>query len=51
LDYVVGAESTSEAIGAVLQTYGGPIILIVVGYGWTLLTKRKYLSTLAAGEK
>ncbi|MCU0486115.1 MAG: amino acid permease [Anaerolineales bacterium] len=48
LDYVIGAESTSEAIGAVLQTYGGPIILIVVGYGWTLLTQRQYL---AAGGK
>jgi amino acid transporter len=51
LDSVIGAESASEAIGAVLQTYGGPIILIVVGYGLTLLTNRKYKATLAAGGK
>ncbi|MFZ1466156.1 MAG: amino acid permease [Anaerolineae bacterium] len=51
LDYVMGSESTSEAIGLVLQTYAGPIVLIAVGYGFTWLTKRKYLATLAAGGK
>ncbi len=51
LDYVIGAESAGAAIGAVLQTYAGPILLIVVGYGLTLLTKRKYLAELAAGRK
>jgi len=31
-DYVLGSESTSEAIKLVLKTYGGPIILIIIGY-------------------
>ena len=51
LDYVMGSESAGEAIGLVLQTYAGPIVLIAVGYGFTWLTKRKYLATLAAGGK
>ncbi|CDF59153.1 amino acid permease [Thermobrachium celere] len=31
-DYVLGSESTSEAIKLVFKTYGGPIILILFGY-------------------
>ena len=49
LDYVLGTESTSEAIGLVLQTYAGPILLIVVGYGLSWLNKRSYLAKLGAG--
>jgi amino acid transporter len=44
LDYVMGTENTSEAIRLVLQTYGGPILLIVVGYGYVWFHKRSYLA-------
>ena len=32
LDYVVWAESASEAMTLTVKTYGGPVILIIVGY-------------------
>lgn len=32
LDYVVWAESASEAMSLTIKTYGGPVILIIVGY-------------------
>lgn len=32
LDYVVWAESASEAVSLTIKTYGGPVILIAVGY-------------------
>lgn len=32
LDYVVWAESTSEAVTLTIKTYGGPVLLIFVGY-------------------
>ena len=32
LDYVVWAESASEALTLTVKTYGGPVILIIVGY-------------------
>ena len=48
LDYVMGTESTSEAISLVLQTYAGPLVLIAVGYGLSWLNKRSYLAKLAA---
>jgi len=44
LDYVMGTESTGEAIRLVLETYAGPILLIVVGYGYVWLHKRRYLA-------
>ena len=33
IDYYVGAETRSEAIKAVLMIYGGPLILIALGFG------------------
>lgn len=39
LDYIVGAESTAEAVKSITMTYGGPIILIILGYVLTLITK------------
>lgn len=39
LDYVVWAESASEAMSLTIKTYGGPVILILVGYllrAWSL---------------
>jgi amino acid transporter len=44
LDYVMGSESTGEAIGLVLQTYAGPILLIAVGYAFSWFTMRRYLA-------
>ncbi|MCX6372655.1 MAG: amino acid permease, partial [Actinobacteria bacterium] len=44
LDYVMGTESTGEAIRLVLETYAGPILLIAVGYGYVWLHKRRYLA-------
>jgi hypothetical protein len=44
LDYVMASESTGEAIGLVLQTYAGPIVLIAVGYAFSWLNKRRYLA-------
>jgi amino acid transporter len=32
LDYVAGAESTAQAVKQIVMTYGGPVILIVLGY-------------------
>lgn len=32
LDYIVWAESASEAVSLTIKTYGGPVILIIVGY-------------------
>ena len=46
LDYFMAAESTGEGIKLVLQTYGGPIILIIAGYAITLVSKRLYLKKL-----
>ncbi|WP_320047676.1 amino acid permease [uncultured Ilyobacter sp.] len=31
LDYVIGAETTGEAVKSILMTYGGPLILVIVG--------------------
>ena len=42
LDFVVGAESKTEAIKAIATTYGGPIVLIVAGLLLTGLTQRAY---------
>ncbi|MCB2290884.1 amino acid permease [Clostridium sp. CS001] len=39
LDYIVGAESTAEAIKLIAKTYGGPILLIILGYLLTIITK------------
>lgn len=39
LDYVLGAESTKDAVVSIIKTYGGPIILIIVGYLITLASK------------
>lgn len=39
LDYVVWAESAKEAMTLTIKTYGGPVILILVGYllrAWSL---------------
>ena len=49
LDYVMGTESTGEAIRLVLETYAGPIVLIVVGYGLSWLSMRSYRAKSAAG--
>jgi amino acid transporter len=49
LDYVLGSESTGQAIGLVLQTYAGPLVLIAVGYGLSWLNKRSYLAKSGAG--
>jgi len=35
IDYYVDAETGVEAAQAILMTYGGPILLIVLGYGFT----------------
>lgn len=32
LDYIVWAESASEAMTLTIKTYGGPIVLIIIGY-------------------
>lgn len=39
LDYIVGAESNAAAIKSIAMTYGGPVILIILGYLLTLITK------------
>lgn len=39
LDYFVGAESTSEAVIAIAKTYGGPIVLVLLGYALTSISK------------
>lgn len=39
LDYILGAESSSEAVKQILMNYGGPIILILLGYVITWITK------------
>lgn len=39
LDYIVGAESTTEAVKLIAKTYGGPVILIILGYLLTIITK------------
>ena len=33
IDYYVGAETRTEAAKAVLMVYGGPLILIALGFG------------------
>jgi len=40
LDYYVDAETGLEATKAILMTYGGPLVLIALGYGITHLTRR-----------
>ncbi len=35
IDYYVDAETSAEAAQAILMTYGGPILLIALGYGLT----------------
>lgn len=42
LDYVVWAESTSEAVTLTLKTYGGPILLIIVGYLLRIWSMKHY---------
>lgn len=42
LDYVVWAESSKEAVILTLKTYGGPILLIVVGYLLRLWSLKYY---------
>lgn len=39
LDYVRGAESQTAAIIAIIKTYGGPIILIILGYALVWLNR------------
>ena len=39
IDYYVGAETGVEALKAILMTYGGPIFLIALGYGFTHFRK------------
>lgn len=39
LDYIAGAESTSAAVLLIAKTYGGPVVLIILGYLLTLVTK------------
>ncbi|SEG03890.1 amino acid/polyamine/organocation transporter, APC superfamily (TC 2.A.3) [Caloramator fervidus] len=39
LDYISGAESSKEALIQIIKTYGGPVILIILGYIITFLTK------------
>lgn len=40
IDYYVDAETGSEAVKAIALTYGGPFILILMGYGITALNRR-----------
>ena len=40
LDYYVGAETGAEAFKAILLTYGGPFILIVLGFGLTAYNRK-----------
>jgi len=40
IDYYMDAKSGGEAFRIILMTYGGPIILIALGYGLTHLPKR-----------
>lgn len=42
LDYVVWAESSKEAIVLTLKTYGGPILLILIGYLLRLWSLKTY---------
>lgn len=39
LDYVRGAETQTDAIVAIVKTYGGPIILVILGYALVWLNK------------
>ncbi|KRQ86348.1 Inner membrane transporter YgjI [Caloramator mitchellensis] len=39
LDYVLGSETTKDAVVSIVKTYGGPIILILLGYVLTYFTK------------
>ena len=39
IDYYVDAETAGEAVKAILKTYGGPLLLIAVGYGFTHMRK------------
>lgn len=40
IEYFVGAETKGEAIKAILMTYGGPILLIALGYGLTQINRQ-----------
>lgn len=40
LDYIIVAETKLDATKAILMTYGGPFILIVLGYGLTHYNRR-----------
>lgn len=42
LDYLVTGESATEAIIAILKTYGGPVILIVFGYLLRIWSLKNY---------
>lgn len=41
LDYYVGAETNAEAIKAILMTYGGPLVLIAVGFALSAANKAR----------
>jgi len=40
LDYFIGAETKAEAFQAILMTYGGPFVLILLGFGLTAYNRR-----------
>jgi amino acid transporter len=40
LDYYVDVDTDAEATKAILMTYGGPLVLIALGYGLTYFTKK-----------
>lgn len=42
LDYLVTGESAMQAIVAILKTYGGPVLLIVLGYLLRMWSLKKY---------
>lgn len=46
VDYFIDAESTKEAVKMILQTYLGPVILILFGYGLVWLNKKNYKSKI-----
>ena len=41
IDYYVGAETRTEAIKAVLMVYGGPLVLIALGFGLTAANRAR----------
>lgn len=45
LDYVMGSETTKDAVIQIVKTYGGPVILILFGYVITYFTKKTSQTT------